>query len=289
MNPAIQTMLKKYTLSDTRSLENALKEIIQEIALLGLWRAKFFEHAAFYGGTALRLMYGLDRFSEDLDFTLVTPNNAFNLAQYHQAVREELQSFDFLVRITEKENKKNPQNATIQSAFIKADTLIHDLIVELGKGWRSLPHKILKVKFEVDTQPPPHFSTETHYLLQPTEFFVRTVAKPDLFAGKLHALLCRKWQTRVKGRDWYDWVWFVKEGIPVHVLHLESRMKQSGHLQPHDILTKDLLQEKLLERIDQVPFERMLDDVRPFIKDPRRLDIWSKAFFRTLVEKMVFS
>src|SRR5438309_3791037 len=119
MNPAILSMLDRYKCVTAQDYENALKEIIQEIALLGLWRAKFYEHAAFYGGSALRILYGLDRFSEDLDFTLLRPDKTFSLASYNQAIMDELRSFGFKVEVVTK-TKKIVSN--IESAFIKADS-----------------------------------------------------------------------------------------------------------------------------------------------------------------------
>ena len=98
-HPAIAKMLEKYDLSSADKTYEALREILQEIVLLGLSRAGFFEHALFYGGTALRILYGLDRFSEDLDFSLITPDANFDLSIYENTVIEALHSFGFEVTI----------------------------------------------------------------------------------------------------------------------------------------------------------------------------------------------
>lgn len=277
MNPAIGQMLKRYTIREASEYEYALREIIQEIALLGLWRAKFFEHAAFYGGTALRIFYGLDRFSEDLDFTLLKPQKHFNLALYNQEVVEALQAFGFTVSV---EEKKKTKETAIQSAFIKADTLLYDIGVVIKPG------KKLKIKFEVDTQPPSSFATEVKLILQPTEFYVKLVAPADLLAGKLHAVLCRRWQQRVKGRDWYDLVWFIKQDIPVHLAHLKARMVQSGHLEANVPFTETTFRALLKERVNTLDIELAKRDIAPFLKESARLDIWSKAFFMDVVSRV---
>jgi predicted nucleotidyltransferase component of viral defense system len=275
MMQAVEQMLKKYKLDSMASHENALKEIIQEIALLGLWRAKFFEHSAFYGGSALRILYGLDRFSEDLDFSLLKKDQNFKLVDYPQAILAELSSFGFNVEIIEKQRQTN-----IKSAFIKADTKLYDLNVNLT------PNKKLKIKFEIDTDPPGKFETETRYLLEPIEFYVKTYSKPDLFAGKLHAVLCRNWKMRVKGRDWFDFIWFIKKDIPVRLAHLEERMKQTGHLPIDTVLSLDILKSLLKKRIEELDIKLAKNDILPFISDTERLNVWSKEFFLDILSTL---
>ncbi len=286
MNTAIQTMLKRYSIQTSQDAEYALKEILQEIVLLGLWRAKFFEHACFYGDTALRILYQLDRFSEDLDFSLLKPNPNFNLSKYHQAVQTELTSFGFKVDITQ---KAKTVQTTIQSAFIKADSQIYELAVTAaGSRHFFLPKKMLKIKFEVDTNPPPlGFTTETRYLLQPTEFFVKTMTKEDLFGGKLHAILCRAWKTRVKGRDWYDLIWFIKQGVPVRLSHLESRLRQTGKWPQGQKLTEADIKKLLSDRIHTLDIPAAKHDIAPFVKDPQRLEVWSEAFFEEICQRLL--
>jgi predicted nucleotidyltransferase component of viral defense system len=278
MNGAIEAMRKRY--SPDYDHASAVKEIIQEIALLGLWRAKFFEHACFYGGTALRLLYGLDRFSEDLDFSLLRPSTSFKLVHYHQAICDELESFGLKVRITQKEKKVD---TVVQSAFIKADSPQFDVTVVAGP-MRSLRSMVYKIKFEIDTQPPGNFKTEVRYLLQPVEFFVKTMSKEDLFAGKMHAVLCRGWKNRVKGRDWFDMVWFCKNQIPLHLGHLEARLKQSGFMGKSESLTQSRFRQLLTDRIAELDVDMARKDILPFIKDTQRLDVWSKSFFLSVIE-----
>ncbi|MFL5814853.1 MAG: nucleotidyl transferase AbiEii/AbiGii toxin family protein [Bdellovibrionia bacterium] len=281
MNPAIVSMLSRYSGTTTKDYENALKEILQEIALLGLWRAKFFEHAAFYGGTALRILYGLDRFSEDLDFSLLGPQEDFSLAPYLKAIETELIAMGFDVSVEEK--KKSVETA-IESAFIKANTLEHFLKINVPQNAQGT-HKnaVMSIKLEVDTQPPGGFETEAKTLLQPIPFSVKTYKQPDLFAGKLHAILQRSWKNRVKGRDYYDLVWYLSHGTPVHLSHLELRLRQSGGWNEDHPLDLKRLLELLREKISQVNFEAAKRDVTPFLRDPSATDLWSSTFFGDLL------
>ena len=221
MNDAVKAMLDRYNCKSMEDQERALREIIQEIALLGLWRSKFYEHAAFYGGTALRILYGLDRFSEDLDFSLLQPDPAFSLATYEKAIVTELASFDFDVSV---ERKVKAVETTIESAFIKANTLTH--LLKIGANWRTHKDKIMKIKIEVDVQPPLGFATEAKPHFRPIPFSIKTFTSPDLFAGKVHETLFRERVRNPKGRDWYDFLWYVGRAIPVNISHLEQRARQ---------------------------------------------------------------
>lgn len=267
MNDAISVMLQKYKCKSVEEYEHALKEIIQEVALLGLWRAKFFEKAAFYGGTALRIFHGLDRFSEDLDFSLLRRISGFDLSHYCTAIRSELDSFGFNVVVSKKEKSAG----TIQN-LIMVETP-----AQLLK--RIQGNRVIKVKLEVDVDPPGGFQTESKYLLQPIPFSVVTFQLPDLFAGKMHAVLCREWKTRVKGRDWYDFVWYVGRGVPLNLQHLQKRMAQTEHIARDEKLSKARLLELLGARIEEVDFEAAKRDVEPMLKDPSSIKVWSKDFF----------
>lgn len=286
MNEALSVMLKKYNSKSLNDYENALKEVVQEIALLGLWRAKFYEKAAFYGGSALRILYGSDRFSEDLDFSLLTQDD-IDLSRYHKAIEYELNSFGLNVEVVPKIKNSSTQ---IDSAFIKAGTLQNMISIEIPVNLRKKIHKnkIMKIKFEVDKNPPQGFNTEAKYLLQPIPFSINTFTMPSLFAGKMHAVLCRSWQQRVKGRDWYDLVWFISRNTPLNLTHLELRMKQSEHLKQQDFLTEMKLLELLISKIDNVDFLSAKNDVKNFIKDQDILKVWSKEFFKDVIKEIKF-
>jgi predicted nucleotidyltransferase component of viral defense system len=285
MNEAILAMLKRYQCVSQQDYKNALKEILQELVLLGLWRAKFFEKAAFYGGTALRILYGLDRFSEDLDFSLLKINPSFSLEVYEKAIETELKSFGFVVSV---QSVQKSTDSAIQSAFLKANTLEHFLRIEVPHSERKKCHveESIKIKLECDTEPPLNFATEARFLLQPIPFSVLTYSQPDLFAGKLHALLYRSWKTRVKGRDWYDFIWFISRQIPVNLEHLAERMKQTGHLALHEKLTREDLIDKMRTKIAQLDIEQAKKDILPFIKDSHKITVWSPEFFYALTDQI---
>ncbi len=287
MNDAVSRMLAKYTLETLDDHLRALREILQEIALFGLWRSKFFEHAAFYGGTALRVLYGLDRFSEDLDFSLLNPTPGFDLSRYAGALQIELRSFGFDVQFS---RKVKTTESRVQSAFLKAETLQHLIEIRAGEALlRSVPRgQTLKIKLEVDTNPPPGFETEARYLLNPVPFAVRSYALPDLFAGKLHAILCRRWKTRVKGRDWYDFVWFVANHPRLRLAHLKARMVQTEDWEARKDLTPAVFHDSLRSVIESARIEAARREVTPFVAHPEALEVWSPEFFLDVARRIEF-
>lgn len=284
MNKSILELLKKYNPQNLRDYENAMKEILQEITLLGLWRGKFFEHSAFYGGTCLRIFHGLNRFSEDLDFSLKKPIIGFKLNKYFTYVKREISSFGFEIDVMEKEKKSE---TNILSAFIKGQTEKNLLQITIPEGYRDkVPSgSKFKIKFEIDINPPKDFLLETNFVLKPFSFPVLCYSKPSLFAGKLHALVYRKWKERVKGRDWYDFVWYIANDIPVSLKHLKQRMISSNDLERKSKLGKNELEKILLNRIDEVNFTIAKKDIAPFISDSSELEVWSKDFFKMLVKQ----
>ncbi len=286
MHDAVRSMLDRYDCRTRDDYVNALREILQEIALLGLWRGKFFEHAAFYGGTALRILHGMDRFSEDIDFSLLKPDASFSLDAYGDALTREIQSFGFRVEF---QRRKKAASSAIDSAFLKANTYRELIVIEAAEELLDdlHPERILKIRLEVDTDPPSGFETETQYVLQPIPFSVRVYRLPDLFAGKLHAVLCRKWKGRVKGRDWYDLVWYAGRHPEVRVSHLESRMRQSGDYSQDRPLDAELLTNILHNAVDNLDVEKARNEVAPFVRDRRELDVWSRDFFMQVIKRIV--
>ncbi len=280
MNPAIETMLARYSFASNEDKLRALREILQETALLGLWRGKFFEHAAFYGGTALRVLYGLDRFSEDLDFSLLKPDPEFRLEPYCGFIKDELRAFGFTAEL---QVKKKAAGGQVKSAFLKADTLEQLLVIGM-EGESGLP--LIKIKIEIDTDPPLLFKTEARALLNPVAFSVKVFAPSSLFAGKMHALLYRGWKTRVKGRDWYDFVWFAGRRTPVALRHLEQRMRQSGDWDKDGPLTEGAFRELLSRHIDQVNIAQAKEDVVRFLLSPDAVASWSKDFFHDVASRI---
>jgi len=285
----IEQMLSKYEIESEDALINALKEVYQEIALLGLYRGGFFEKAAFYGGTALRIIHGLDRFSEDLDFTLLQKNTSFDIEAYFPYVIDEFEALGIKMSLHKKAKSKD---SDIESAFLKNNTSIHTLNIEINDLTNILDGvhsgKKLKIKFEVDTNPPLKFETTAHTLLLPTTFNIITMTLPNLYAGKLHAVLFRNWKTRVKGRDWYDFEWYVKRGVQINLNHLKERMVESGDFKLEAALTPQILKELMKNKIETLDINKAKHDVQVFVKDKSRLDPWSKDYFKLLTDRITF-
>jgi predicted nucleotidyltransferase component of viral defense system len=284
MNKALEDMLRTYNPVTPLDWTLAIREVVQELALLGLWRSGFFEQAAFYGGTALRIFHGLNRFSEDLDFSLVHNASAFRLEPALSSVETELAAWGLSF---EAESKSSGHRTGIESAFLKGNTRINLLNIGLPEELtRRIQHnQKITIKLELDTTPPPFASTEVKNHLLPTPFQVRLYDLPSLFAGKLHAMLFRDWKSRVKGRDFYDFVWYISRNVPVNLPHLEARIAQN-----ESRLTEPLnlvgLQTLLKERIQSVDLAQAAQEVRPFLRDPRELTLWSENFFIDLISRL---
>ena len=279
----ITEWLEQYKPKNNLEAEQALREIMQEVALAGLQRSGFFEQAAFYGGTALRIFHGLVRFSEDLDFSLLSTAPDFSLQPYLTGMLKEFAALGMQVSINEK-NKTNKNN--MDSAFLKADTTWKEIILKsiIPQEKMNIRPEI-KIKIEVDTEPPQGFTTEEKLLLKPFSFYVKCFSPPDLFAGKMHALLFRKWKNRVKGRDWFDLEWYVRNGTSLHLEHFKLRAHDSADWTKKD-LSKNQLVKMLNDKIDSISFKAAKEDIVKFIPDPSVLDIWSPAYFHDLVKKI---
>ncbi|HET9053522.1 MAG TPA: nucleotidyl transferase AbiEii/AbiGii toxin family protein [Cyclobacteriaceae bacterium] len=279
----IKNWLAEYKPVNQKATIDALREIMQEIALAGLYRAGFFEKAAFYGGAALRIFYGLDRFSEDLDFSLLQPDRNFTLDKYTKAVQEEFESLGMTVSVT---GKKKSGESQVESAFLKSETLWKELVLEDVVPQTGLDQKVnIKIKIEVDKTPPGGFETEQKLLLRPFSFYVKCFTRPYLFAGKVHALLFRKWKDNVKGRDWYDFEWYIKNNIPLALDHFKERAKESNDL-PEGRFTEIELRQLLKARFDKTAIDRVKTDVARFIPNSSRLDIWSAEYFNELALRL---
>ena len=268
-----ESMLSRYDISSSESMRNATFEVIQQITLAGLQRGGFFDKAAFYGCTCLRIFHGLRRFSEDMDFTLLRKNDTFNIEDYFPAIISEFQSLGREVSITKKDKKNFGK---VESAFLKDDTEVYNLSFQAEKSY--------KIKIEIDTDPPLGFNTEPKLLLQPFSFYTRTLTLPDLYAGKMHALIFRSWGNRVKGRDWYDFEWYVRNEIKLDFSHFKERTLEFNGLG----ITKDEFMRLLKNRFIETDIEMVKRDVRPYLMDPREIEIWSNDYFLQLADMIKF-
>lgn len=285
MSDLFDEMLKNYDTTTMTNRKNALKEVIQEIVLCGLSRAGFFSEVAFYGGTALRIFHGLDRFSEDLDFSLLHTDNRFDLSEYLPILENEMHSFGLVIEVSE---KQKTTASDIQSAFAKANTKQQlSFFFEDQNSSCIHPDEKIRIRFEVDTNPPDFAGFEHRYRLLPYPYEVQLYDRPSLLAGKIHAVLARSWKSRVKGRDLYDFVFYLQHNTPVNLRHLKARLIQTGHLKTSDTFNIEDLRERLIEHFDQLDYENAKQDVIPFIKDTRVLEIWSSNFFKDITTNLL--
>ncbi|NDE64054.1 MAG: nucleotidyl transferase AbiEii/AbiGii toxin family protein [Chlamydiae bacterium] len=282
-NLFIHQLLNQY---DTKiSQKTKLREVLQQAALYGLKRAGFFEKAAFYGGTALRILYGLNRFSEDLDFTLLDKDPKFDFSTYLMGMKQELISMGLNFEV---EKKIKSIDTPIQSAFLKMNTI--ELLLTIGEEEqlkKTNHNQKIQIKLEIDTDPPSSFTFEEKLVLNPSPFYVLTLTPPSLFAGKVHAILCRSWKGRVKGRDYFDFIWYITQKTSLDLNYLNGALKQTGFLRDNETMNRDRLIQKLKEKFQSIDWQDAKNDVRPFIVDTSVLDIWSPVFFSNLSDHLL--
>lgn len=268
-NEIYDSMLSAYDLSTEQQKRNAIFEVNQQVILAGLHNGGFFDTAAFYGGTCLRIFHGLQRFSEDMDFSLLAPDAGFDFTKYFRPIIDE-----FAIVGREVEIKKKKNFGKVESAFLKDTTDVYDISFQTDKS--------IRIKIEVDTHPPLNFRTEQKLLLQPHSFMTRCFTLPDLFAGKMHALVYRGWKNRVKGRDWYDFEWYVRHNVPLDFRHLAERALQFNN----EALDRESFLLRLKEKLATANINQVKSDVLPFVKNPQELDIWSNDYFIQLADKI---
>lgn len=272
-NEIYDNMLSAYGATTEQERRNAIFEVNQQVILAGLYNGGFFDVAAFYGGTCLRIFHGLQRFSEDMDFSLLAPDDKFDFTKYFQPIIDE---FAIVGREVEIKKKDKKSFGKVESAFLKDNTDVYDLSFQTDKS--------IKIKIEVDTQPPLNFRTEQKLLLQPNSFMTRCFTLPDLFAGKMHALVYRGWKNRVKGRDWYDFEWYVRHNVPLDFAHLAERIRQFNN----EEIGQAAFMAQLKDRLASTNINQVKNDVLPFVRNPKELDIWSNDYFVQLADMMKF-
>lgn len=285
MNKTLSEMLEKYEIKTDKDEINALKEIIQELVISGLSKSDFFNRAAFYGGTALRIFYDLDRFSEDLDFALVSPDKNFDLSAYFPFIEKEVSLYGLNLKV---DTKIKTKESNISSAFLKGDTMEHILIFfsESNLQNNSKLLRDIKIKFEIDINPPSGAEYEIKYKLLPTPHSVRLYNKESLFAGKIHAILCRNWSHRTKGRDLYDYAFFLSKNIKVNMNLVKSKLVESNVLKDDDNFDINILKNMLNEKFKLIDYDAAKNDVAPFLDDSTKLNIWSMKFFQSITDNL---
>ena len=276
----IQSKLDSYNCNSTNEEEHAVREITQEVILAALGRTDFFKYSAFQGGTCLRIFHGLERFSEDLDFLLKEPNNKFQLEPYLKIISNELAAYGYNIEI----GKQSDEDKTVKKAFLKDDSLIRILhLIHLTKRNRV---KKIKIKLEVDTNPPLKGNTEIKYLDFPFTSSVVIQDKSTLFAGKIHALLCREY---LKGRDWYDFIWYTSLGIGINYNFLSSALDQQGQWKNQALnVDRNWCQTELEKKITSIDWKSAAKDVHRFVRFNQQpsLDLWSEDLFLSQLLKL---
>ena len=284
MNNVIENMLSKYDIKNKTDETNAMKEIIQEIVLCGLSRGGFFDVAAFYGGTALRIFYGLNRFSEDLDFALLEPNKEFDLSKYFSFIEKEVKSYGLNLTITAKQKTKE---SNITSAFLKGDTKEHILKFFTNENIKNVTSlKDIKIKLKVDVNPPSGAEYEFKYKLLPSPHQIRLYDESSLFAGKIHAVLCRGWNNRVKGRDLYDYIFYLSKNASINIELVKQKLMGSKIEGIDDSFNIIKLKNMLAEKFKQINYTEAKDDILPFIEDTDSLKLWSADFFIEITNEL---
>ena len=285
MNSIISQMLNQYNIQTQHDRINSIKQVIQEVVLCGLSRAGFFKNAAFYGETALRIFYGLDRFSEDLDFSLKTSDSSFNFNEYLPILEREIRSYGLNFDVSLKQKSADTNNT---SAFLKGNTKEHILMFYsdelIARSINS--NELIKIKVEVDTDPPPYACFETKYQLLPIPYEILLYDVSSLFAGKIHAILCRSWKNRIKGRDLYDYIFYLSRKTPVNLKHLAARLIQTGNISENSQININDIKKMLYERFNNIDYSQAKQDVLPFIKNTASLDIWKADFFCKITEQL---
>lgn len=269
----IQQRLASYNTTNSLQEEQAVKEIIQEIALYALWRAGFFEVAAFQGGTSLRILHKLPRFSEDLDFMLKVPDPDFAWSVY---LKDLLNCFEEY-GLKSEALLRDRMDQRIKKAVIKDNSISNQLKLSFYQGHAD---QKINIKLEIDVMPPAGSGYEYSYLDFPTDYEVCHQDLASNFALKIHALLCRPF---LKGRDWYDFNWYIKQGVSPNLLHLRNALVQWGPWQGQNALNVDSvwLKETLQKKIESIDWKAVAVDVERFLKpaEQKSLELWSARFF----------
>ena len=276
----IQQRLLNYNCKTDIEEQQAIREITQEVVLAALGRGDFFKQALFQGGTCLRIFYGLNRFSEDMNFILRETNPDFQLKDHIKHLTDELAAYGYNIEITDRDSA----DVTVKKVFLKDDSL--GKVIDLRHANQAGPMAKIRIKLEVDTNPPAGSGHELKYLDFPFVSSVAVQDRPSLFAGKLHALLCREY---IKGRDWYDFIWYTGNRTGINYAFLTSAINQLGPWQGQSItVDKAWLLSELERKIVSMNWKQAAEDVRRFVRvaEQPSLDLWSKDLFLGQLDKL---
>jgi predicted nucleotidyltransferase component of viral defense system len=279
----IEERIKEYQPVNKEEELNAFKEIVQEITLSALSRAGFFKNAAFQGGTCLRIVYGLNRFSEDMDFVLFKPYSNFEWKPFFNEINTEFSAYGLHLEVKDRSKTSD----VVKKAFLKENSFGQVLKLIYRRSRSDV--QVVSIKLEIDTNPPEGSTFETKVITFPEPFSVVTQDLSSLFAGKIHALLCREY---VKGRDWYDFIWYVSKKISVNGRLLQHALIQQGPWKGQSIALDDAwVKEKLEAKIDEIDWKVARNDVQSFLKSKqlRTLELWNREYFKEFVHSIQLS
>lgn len=281
----IEEMINQYKPENLDETKAALREILQSIVLIGLSRGGFFNKASFYGGTALRIFYGLNRYSEDLDFTLNEKDDTFNFEKYFKYIYEVASSYGLELEIITKTKRIE---TPIESAFAKLNTYQTFIKIKPNQDLIKIMHKdeLMKVKFEVDCNPTLGFEAENKWLDMPEYASISVLDQSSLFSGKIHAILCRTYKNNVKGRDYYDFLFYIKNRIKPNLNYIRNKLIEVGKLQEEDEFNIEVLKKMLIEKIEQVDFNKVKEDAERFLFKNEKIDYYSKELFIDMIKKL---
>lgn len=285
MRSSIEEIVDKYNPKTIEELKAALREVLQSIVLIGLSRGGFFNKASFYGGTALRIFYGLNRYSEDLDFTLKEKDKNFNLEPYLKYVKEVALSYGLELEVT---TKIKQVDTPIESAFAKLNTYQTFINLKFDANMSNRLHKdeVIKVKFEVDCNPALGFKTESRWVDLPEFASISVLDESSLFAGKLHAILCRTYKNNVKGRDYYDFLFYISKRVSPNLEYLKNKLIDTGKIKEDDDFNIEILKEMLLEKFNSIDFNQVKTDASKFLFKNEDLSFYSKELFIDMLKKL---
>ncbi len=281
----IEELLNSYDPKTLDETKMRLRELLQQIVLIGLSKANFFKYASFYGGTALRIFYSLNRYSEDLDFTLNQKDDAFSLEPFIKKIKEVARGYGIQLDI---ETKSKKVLTPIESAFAKLNTYQTFIALKLDDNLTKLLHKdeTIKVKFEVDCNPALGFSCDSKWLDVPEFANIKVLDIESLFAGKIHAILCRNYKNNVKGRDYYDFLFYLKKRVSPNLTYLRNKLIESGTIKENEHFDTETLKAMLKDRFESVDFNQARQDAERFVIDNEDLSYFSKDLFIDLLDRL---
>ena len=281
----IEEIIKSYNLKNLNDNKSILREIIQSIILVGLSRTDFFKKASFYGGTALRIFYDLNRYSEDLDFTLNYIDENFTIEPYIESIKTIALSYGLELEVNV---KKKQISLPVESAFAKLNTYQTFINLKMNDELTRLLHKdeVMKVKFEIDCEPALGFTTESKWIDLPEFAPIIVLDEASLFAGKIHAILCRNYKNTVKGRDYYDFLFYIKRGTSPNFNYLKNKLINTGKISGSDRLDINVLKDMLVSRFEQVDFDQVKKDTERFIIKNEDLSYFCKDLFIQMAMKL---